>query len=289
MKLLALQGLPASGKTTEARKLVDSGWIRVNKDDLRSMLHNSKWSSKNEAQVISIRDAIIIDSLKRNKNVVVDDTNFNKVHIESFKQLAMEYDATFEKKFIDTPIEECIARDLARPNSVGEKVIRKMYSDYLAPQPTVYIPPEGKPDAYIFDIDGTLAHGIGITRKPYEWHKVGTDTLDQELRHILMSLRGYDVMDDPEETVKIILMSGRDSVCRPETEQWLKDNNIPYDHLYMRSEGDKRKDFEVKEELFNQHIRDNYRVRVIFDDRSQVVELWRSLGLICYQVAYGNF
>lgn len=126
MKLMAMVGLPASGKTTESRRLVDNGWVRVNKDDLRAMLHNSKWSGKNEAQVIAIRDAVIIDALKRGKSVVVDDTNFNESHIERFKQLAKEFNATFEKKFIDTPIEECISRDLARQNSVGEKVIRKM-------------------------------------------------------------------------------------------------------------------------------------------------------------------
>ena len=40
MKLLLLKGLPASGKTTFAKELVrkDGNWVRVNKDDLWSVL-----------------------------------------------------------------------------------------------------------------------------------------------------------------------------------------------------------------------------------------------------------
>ena len=50
MKLLLLKGLPASGKTTFAKELVrsDGNWIRVNKDDLRNMLHGGKWQSSRE-------------------------------------------------------------------------------------------------------------------------------------------------------------------------------------------------------------------------------------------------
>lgn len=37
-KLLVLKGLPASGKSTYAKELVNKGWKRVNKDDLRAMI-----------------------------------------------------------------------------------------------------------------------------------------------------------------------------------------------------------------------------------------------------------
>src|SRR5207245_9019847 len=48
MKLLLLKGLPASGKSTYAKELVLKGWKRVNKDDLRAMIDNGKWSHSNE-------------------------------------------------------------------------------------------------------------------------------------------------------------------------------------------------------------------------------------------------
>lgn len=289
--LLLLRGIPASSKSTYAKELIvkNKKYKRVNRDLLREMIDAGQWSQTKEKYIRECETLIAKIYVDAGFCIIVDDTNLSESAYNLWKQFANDNGLHFEEKFFDISLEEAIKRDLARPNSVGEKVIRKFYNDYLAPKPAIYTPPEGKPDAYVFDIDGTLAHGIGITRKPYEWDKVGTDTLDQELRHVLMSLKGYDIMADPEETIKIILLSGRDSVCRPETEQWLQENNIPYDHLYMRPEGDKRKDYEVKEELFNKYIRDNYRVRVIFDDRDQVIKLWRSLGLTCYQVADGDF
>ena len=57
-KVLVLIGLPASGKSTWAHDFIERNpnWIRINKDDLRSMLHNGVWSKGNENKVLNIRD-----------------------------------------------------------------------------------------------------------------------------------------------------------------------------------------------------------------------------------------
>lgn len=57
----------------------------------------------------------------------------------------------------------------------------------------------------------------------------------------------------------------------------------------MRKSGDMRKDSIVKREMFDEHIRGRYNVNFVLDDRNQVVELWRSMGLTCLQVADGDF
>lgn len=277
MKLLMLKGLPASGKTTYARELSDDGWVRVNKDDLRAMLHNSKWSKNNEQQVLQLRDAIIENSFEAGKSVVVDDTNLASKHTDKLKQLAKDFGATFETKFFDTPIDECIKRDLGRLNSVGEKVIRQMHKQFLA-VPEFYHPPEDKPSAIICDIDGTLAHMRN--RGPYEWDKVLEDTLDDAVKELL---------DVCELAYQIILVSGRDGVCRSKTEEWLSYYNVKYDRLLMRVEGDNRKDSIVKRELFDKYIRQEYQVQFVLDDRNQMVETWRGMGLKCFQVADGDF
>lgn len=288
MKLQMLKGLPASGKSTYARKLVDDGWVRVNKDELRAMLHNGKWSGTNEKQVLRLRDWLILDALSEGMSVVVDDTNFAPKHAERLKQLAKEYGATFETKFFDVDVEECIKRDLRRLDSVGERAIRDMYKQFLAPAPETYKSKAGAPTAILCDVDGTLAHGIGVTRKPYEWDKVGSDTLDETIAGILRRYWPEDVMEDNHEP-KIILMSGRDGSCREQTQDWLHRHGIRYDTLIMREAGDNRKDYIVKRELFDKHIRDKYNVLFVLDDRDQVVEMWRSLGLKCLQVAEGDF
>lgn len=59
--------------------------------------------------------------------------------------------------------------------------------------------------------------------------------------------------------------------------------------LYMRKEGDHRPDFKVKRDLLAALKADGYEPIMAFDDRDQVVEMWRAEGIPCAQVADGNF
>jgi hypothetical protein len=45
----------------------------------------------------------------------------------------------------------------------------------------------------------------------------------------------------------------------------------------------------VKEEIYRQEILGRYNVWMVLDDRDQVVEMWRNLGLRVLQVAPGAF
>jgi len=58
----------------------------------------------------------------------------------------------------------------------------------------------------------------------------------------------------------------------------------------MRASDDNRKDAIIKKEIYHKYIEPNYNINAVFDDRNQVVDIWRlELGLPCYQVFYGNF
>lgn len=275
-----LKGLPASGKSTWSRKKQeeDPNVVRVNKDDLRSMLHNGKWSKHNEKQVLRIRDLIIIDALKQGRHIIVDDTNLHHKHEDQLRIIAKKHNAKVEVVEFDIDVKECIKRDLKRSNSVGSEVIQRMYKQFIYKQPDQYIPNESKPLAIICDIDGTLA--TMKNRSPFDWHLVGNDELNKSVFDTTQSLQNHGY--------ELILMSGRDSVCRKETQDWLKKNNIEYSELLMRKEGDIRKDNIVKKELFDS-IKDKYAIKFVLDDRNQVVEMWRSIGLQCFQVADGDF
>lgn len=281
MKVLLLRGLPASGKSTYAKELVSKNhkWVRVNKDDLRAMMNNGEFSGKLEKQVVKTEREIAENALKLGKNVVIDDTNFNPTHEEYFRQLAKTYKAEFEVKFFDTPLEECIKRDNKRPNGVGETVIRRMYNQYLKPKSAIYEHNKSLPKAVICDIDGTLAHMKD--RSPYDWSRVGEDKIDPIIKNLLNTLK--------EKHIKILFVSGRDEVCRKETNEWLRENGIPHAPLFMRRENDSRQDSVVKREIFERCIRDLYDIEFVLDDRDQVVDMWRSLGLKCLQVAEGDF
>lgn len=41
--------------------------------------------------------------------------------------------------------------------------------------------------------------------------------------------------------------------------------------------------------MFEEHIRNKFCVEYVLDDRNQVVDMWRNMGLTCLQVAEGGF
>lgn len=276
-KLLALKGLPGSGKTTFAKQLVDDGWCRVNKDDLREMLYNSKWSKSNEGFVLALRDEIIIRSLVIGKNVVVDDTNLDPKHADQFKSIASEFLADYEEKLFDTPVEECIRRNSIRANPVPERVIWDMYHRYLVKAPKY---DDNKEEAIIVDVDGTLAH-IVDGRNPYDASRAMNDKLDDAVGCItaMAYQNGY----------KVIILTGRSAEHKQVTEDWLAVNGIEYDGIYTRASGDNTKDAIVKRDIYKRFIEPKYNIKFVLDDRNQVVDMWRELGLKCLQVQPGDF
>lgn len=283
--LIMTKGLPGSGKSFWARDQVrESGaaYVRVNKDDLRAMLHEGKWSRHNEKLILSVRDQIIVAALQSGSHVIVDDTNFAPKHEERLRQLAKENGAAFEvQNFTDVPLDTCIERDLKRLTSVGEKVIRKMHADYLAPTPPAIEHDPSLPDCVICDIDGTVAKMNG--RGPYDYGQVHTDVPHTPVVEVLSCL---------STRYRVVFVSGRKSECRQATIEWISThlsgvNNI--DALLMREDGDNRDDRIVKQEIYESKIKGKYNVVFVLDDRDRVVQKWRELGLTCFQVAPGDF
>lgn len=282
LKVYVYQGLPASGKSFAACKLIDKDpgkYKRVNKDLLRKMLDNSHYTKDNEKFVLHLQDIIILEALQEGKHVIVDNTNLLPAHIERIKQLVKGLaEVWVDDSFLQVPVEECIKRDLQRLDSVGKDVIMQMYNKYLKKEPTPVKYVEGLPNAVIFDLDGTLSLLNG--RNPYD-----ASTCEQDLPNPQV-VELYHLYKDK---YKVILCSGREDKYREQTEKWLANNNIEYAHLYMRKTDDFRKDNIIKTEIYKDHIAPNYNVKVVVDDRGQVVKAWRELGLTVFQVAEGDF
>jgi len=279
-KLLALRGLPGSGKTTYAKELANKGWVRVNKDDLRAMLNNSKFSKENESYVLSLRDEIIISSLVQGKNVVVDDTNLDPKHLIAFESIAGEFLSDFEIRFFDVDVKECIKRNALREKPVPEKVIYTMYERYIKPPQQVIEYDDNKEECIIVDIDGTLAH-IADGRSPYDASRAMNDSLDDAVSVITAMFYNHGY--------KVIILTGRSAEHKQVTVDWLEAMGVDYDEIYTRAEGDTREDSIIKEELFRKHVQPRFNVKFVLDDRNRVVDMWRRIGLKCLQVAEGNF
>ena len=147
----------------------------------------------------------------------------------------------------------------------------------------------------IFDLDGTLAN---ITsRRKLSTKPNGKFNWDVFLDPKWISL------DDPNTPVidmakmlhsqgfKIWIFSGRSGKTMNATMDWLLKWDIPFDKLLMRPT-DKHHHF-MKDSDLKQHwldtLVDKDDVFAVFDDRNQVVDMWRDNGLTVFQVADGDF
>lgn len=299
------RGLPASGKTTWAREMLDGpplgSIVRLNRDELRAMMLPSGYRTPKpdaEMQVTKVQHGPIESLLRADVDVIVDDTNLRIKFVRNLMQIAAKAGASSEivDTFLDLDVSVCIERDRSRQSPVGEDVIRGMHAKFLSGGrrlhvPTLdseevtgkpYTPVPGTPRAVIVDIDGTVAiHG---DRSPYDTSRYHEDTVNRAVVDTVCMAW--------ESGHRVVFCSGRSAEFRGVTEAWLNEHVLPQGsgwELHMRPAGDTRNDAVIKLELFDEHIRDRFDVRFVLDDRDRVVAAWRSIGLTVYQVAPGDF
>lgn len=287
-------GVPGSGKTSYCREQAEKdGGILVGRDHIRHMafgkFHGLTTAEENE--VTKIQHGMIISALARGTTCWVDDTNLNKSSIRQFAAIAMEQGAQFEVKVMDTPLDECIARDKVRDRTVGEKVIRKMANRHLSAvaasrsikeefklpgwnwEKSLAMAPAKKREAVLVDVDGTLARIEDNSRSHYETgEKLLTDKVNRHVRMIVGAL-------ESEFDYSVVILSGRDEGARRFTVQWLKENGIQHDELLMRKAGDQRRDSIIKAEIYRDQIEPYYDVLCAIDDRPRVLRTWKQLGI----------
>ncbi len=144
-----------------------------------------------------------------------------------------------------------------------------------------------KPTVVIFDIDGTIsdtAHRSHFLTGPKkDWDAFYAAMADDATRGPVV-----DLLRAVAHVFPVILCTGRPSNYRDVTIKWLNAHAIPFRELYMRAEGDHRDDTIVKREML-QTIRVVFEPIFVVDDRSKVVAMWRSEGLVCFQCASGDF
>jgi len=302
-KAVIVVGISGSGKSTVVKEY--PGYQNLERDKFRSYFLQksgalnkqglpydperdnlwSIWKWKWEDKVTEMwNEALNVAIGLHGVDIIITDTNLNKDKMLQLKSLLESSGYEVEVKVLDTPLAECIERDKNRVNTVGEQVIYSQYMKLIENYDVRkrYVPNPLKPTAILVDIDGTLAH-MNNKRGPFEWDKVHVDDVDEVVKSMVNHFQADHT---------IIILSGRDGVCQPATEKWLHDNNVYYDHIFMRAMNDMRKDWVVKEEIFWNHVADNFNVHFVIDDRKQVVmNTWHPIGVKVIQVgnAYIDF
>lgn len=286
-----INGVPASGKTTAANeikaKLVGRTVVHIERDFFREEIFQEKhpgetfsWSrwkftSANEGEVTTRWNARLQDAFSIGADIIISDTLVQPRRLNALKE---RLSATgYEVKVITQHIGQlqAINRDAKRgPRSVGMKALASMYDQYREHFVEKFDNPADGVPTVIVDVDGTLAK-MG-DRSPFDWHRVGEDS---PVHFVIAVVQSLSVKH------RVVVMSGRDSVCRKETVQWLYENDVPFDWLYMRDANDMRPDTIVKRELYEQLQKDvKSHVMVVIDDRPSVCEMWRDGGLSVMQV-----
>jgi len=137
----------------------------------------------------------------------------------------------------------------------------------------------------IVDIDGTLA--LRNSRDPYDYESAGQDIPNGSVVRVVRILKSAGC--------SIVYFTGRKErlsngvSTRQVTQQWLDEHVAIPGPLYMRRERDDRRDSVVKAEMLALLLREmncgKDNILCVIDDRKQVVDMWRSKGLLCLDVA----
>jgi predicted secreted acid phosphatase len=139
----------------------------------------------------------------------------------------------------------------------------------------------------IFDIDGTLADVSErihyLRKKPKDWNAFFGGMAQDKAIHSMVRLCNLLYASG----IQIILCSGRSEEHRAETVKWLAEKGVNYHDLLLRKDRDRRSDTVAKREMLAGI--DRSKVLFVVEDRSRVVEMWRSEGLVCLQCAPGEF
>jgi predicted kinase len=308
-KLILTVGIPACGKSTWAKEEIrkdPEGTSRVNRDDLRNMMSNYTFTDSNEKLVTGVRDFAITHALKRGRNVIVDETNLNPRNWGDMCKLVknLNIDCMIMEKPFYIELEEALERDSKRAGSgnVGEEIVKKFWKKsggkqhkHYKPKVEVFyknqgacvdlsqtiIQDESLPKAIICDLDGTLA--LMGKRSPYD--ASNCDEVDLPNKPVIETVKMFY-----DSGYRIFFCSGREDKDEAPSRRFIA-AHLPGIHfeLFMRKTGDQRKDSIVKDEIFNENFKDKYYIMLLLDDRNQVVEHYREMGLTVFQVAPGDF
>lgn len=141
----------------------------------------------------------------------------------------------------------------------------------------------------ICDIDGVIAdctHRLKfIQQSPPDWDAFfdacGEDT---PILPMITFLRGV------AKAFSVVYATGRPERTRVKTVEWCAKHDIPAGLVLMRTDNDHREDFIVKRELVLKGLTNKSReIVAVFEDRDQVVKMWREHGLLCLQPKAGDY
>ena len=138
----------------------------------------------------------------------------------------------------------------------------------------------------IVDVDGTVAdltHRLHyVTNGNKNWKRFFRDVyMDSPIWPVIDTVKALNYTYG--DMAQVVFVSGRSDVCRDDTEDWLCHYfpDLEFE-LYMRPEGDYRKDTVLKKEILERLKEDRYSPWLAIDDRADIASVFRAEGILTY-------
>jgi predicted kinase len=128
-KLIVMVGVPGSGKTTLAKKLVEKGFHYLNADAIRLELYGSEAEQGDNEQVFSIFFERLEVALGGGLDIVIDNTNINMRQRKPILERAERFSySDIQLWLLDIPLELCLRRNASRERIVPAEIVSNMFA-----------------------------------------------------------------------------------------------------------------------------------------------------------------
>tara|TARA_R100000700_G_scaffold41285_1_gene61396 strand:+ start:9409 stop:10254 length:846 start_codon:yes stop_codon:yes gene_type:complete len=126
IKCFLIVGIPASGKSSYAKKLGrDKNAVIVSTDAIRAKLYGSEEIQGNWSEIETLLHQSINEYVAKGISVIVDATNIKPEHRKPLLKLSNLI--KWECYWLDAELENCYVRNEKRARKVPKQVIRSMY------------------------------------------------------------------------------------------------------------------------------------------------------------------
>jgi len=130
-KLILLIGIPASGKTTLSKKLIQKGYESISADIIRAELYGNEAEQGDPTKVFSVLFARLEDMMGAGKDIVVDNTNLKFAHRKEILTRAEKFGYSDVQLWVlDVPLDVCLQRNAKRERMVQEDVLANMFMTF---------------------------------------------------------------------------------------------------------------------------------------------------------------